>query len=279
MHKLRLNILYSYKTFCLFKSNCCIFLFLSGMKKSFIVLWLSSLIVSEHAFAQRHTATQIYYENYSITSSLKKDSLFIKMLKPYKDSMSKTMEKVIGFAIVTLNRKQPEGTLGNFLADVLKIMAERKFNRKVDAAFMNPGGIRSYIAKGNITIGRIFEVMPFDNLLVLQEVKGATLKQFLHHTASKKGWPVSGLSMVINNNTADSIVMTGKPLDENAVYTIALPDYVANGGDDTGMLRGIPIINKGYLVRECIIEYIQELTSKGRAVSAEIENRVRNAGQ
>jgi 2',3'-cyclic-nucleotide 2'-phosphodiesterase (5'-nucleotidase family) len=249
------------------------------MKKHLIFLFISSLLVSEHSIAQKQENTQLFYNNIQINNSLKQDSSLIKMLMPYKDSISKTMNKVIGFATNTLNRKQPEGPLGNFFVDVMKLMAERKFERKIDAVIMNSGGIRSYIAKGNVTVGKLYELMPFDNLLVLQEVKGSTLKQFFDHAAAKGGWPVAGITMIINNNKADSILIGGKVLDETATYVIAQSDYVANGGDDSEMLRGIPIINKGYFLRDALIEYIQELTKQGKPVSATIENRVRNANQ
>jgi 2',3'-cyclic-nucleotide 2'-phosphodiesterase (5'-nucleotidase family) len=77
------------------------------------------------------------------------------------------------------------------MADCMRMMAEKKFERKVDAGFMNQFGIRSSIPKGNITVGKIFEMMPFDNLVVLQEIKGNVLKEFLDKTAADGGWPVS----------------------------------------------------------------------------------------
>jgi len=64
------------------------------------------------------------------------------------------------------------------MADAIKTMAEMKFQKKIDAAFVNFGGIRSYLPKGDVTVGKIFELMPFDNLVVLQEIKGDKLKSF-----------------------------------------------------------------------------------------------------
>src|SRR6478609_4376489 len=86
---------------------------------------------------------------------------------------------VVVFAVSCSTTHQPESGLGNLMADCMKTMAEKKFNRKVDAGFMNQFGIRTSIPKGNITVGKIFELMPFDNLVVLQEIKGTVLKQFL----------------------------------------------------------------------------------------------------
>lgn len=185
------------------------------------------------------------------------------------------MNQVIGFATNNLTKKQPESGLGNFMADCMKTMAEKKFDRKVDAAFMNPGGIRSDISKGNITVGNIFELMPFDNLIVMQEVKGSLLQEFLNKTAQDGGWPVStGITMRLKEKKAVAIMIGDKELDINATYLIANSDYVANGGDDCTMLRKIPKLDKGYLFRDAILDYIAALTKQGKPAEGRIENRV-----
>jgi 2',3'-cyclic-nucleotide 2'-phosphodiesterase (5'-nucleotidase family) len=248
------------------------------MKKYFSVFLIVSLLVSQpDALAQKYTASEVTYNNYPVLRKEVTDSALLKLLKPYSDSVAKTMSAVIGFATATLYEKQPESPLGNFAADAMRIMAERKFGRKIDAAVINSGGIRSYIPKGDITIRTAFEVMPFDNLIVLQELRGLVLKKFLDLSANKGGWYVSGIRMLIRDHKADSIFINGKPLDENAVYIVANSDYVANGGDNADMLKGIPVINIGYVYRDAIIEYIREFTKQGKPVTAIIENRVVNA--
>lgn len=51
--------------------------------------------------------------------------------------------------------------------------------------------------KGDVTRGRIFEIMPFDNLLILQKLKGTVLQEFLDIIATDGGWPVAGITMQI----------------------------------------------------------------------------------
>lgn len=219
----------------------------------------------------------LIYNDYRIEKTAKIDSGLSKMLQPYAVSLNATMDKVIGFSNNNLSAKQPESGLGNFMADCMRTMAEKKFARKVDAGFMNQGGIRSYLPKGNITVGKIFELMPFDNLIVLQEVKGSVLQQFLDKAAADGGWPVSsGLKMGIKDKKAVNVTLDGKPLDANATYMIANSDYVANGGSDCDMLRKIPQLNKGYLLRDALIEFVTNLTQQGKPVDFTIENRVVN---
>lgn len=160
------------------------------------------------------------------------------MLQPYADSVNKSMNDVIAIADVTLEKKQPEGSLGNLMADAMLAKGKEKYQAHVDVAVMNFGGIRlPSIAQGNITRGKVFELSPFDNIIVLQTLTGAQLQEFFNHVASIGGWPVSGMSYQIKNKQAVNIRIAGTPLDMNRNYTMAILDYVANGGDDAVMLK------------------------------------------
>ena len=231
-------------------------------------LFLCSITVS---FSQD---VQVNYNYYKISKDNRVDSSYIRMLMPYKDSLNKQMNIVLGFATNTMYKTQPECALGNLLADCVKTMAAKKYNRKVDIGMVNFGGIRSYISKGEVTVGKIFELMPFDNLLILQELRGDTLQSLLNRVAEKGGWPVSGLTMQIKDNKALNIFIDGKPLDPNAIYIVANSDYVANGGDDCNMLKGIPQISAGYIIRDVIIEYISNINAQGLPVDAKTEKRI-----
>jgi len=215
------------------------------------------------------------YTGYRIEKQLPADSNMNAFLAPYAANIHATMNRVIGVAANDLVKQQPECNIGNFMADCMMIMAEKKFHQKPDAAFMNYWGIRTDINKGDITVGKIYELMPFDNLVVLQEVKGNVLQSFLDLTAEKGGWPVSGVTMTIRDKKAVNVLIGGKPLDINASYTIANSDYIANGGDDCAMLKNIPQQNKGYLVRDALIEYISWLTQNNKPVDWKIDGRVK----
>lgn len=246
------------------------------MYRHFITIFIAVLFTISCS-TTNHT-TSLAYLDYRIEKQSNVDSALVKMLQPYSASLNATMNKVIGFSNNTLTVKQPESAIGNFMADCIHQMSEKKFGKKVDAGFINRGGIRSYIPKGNITVGKIFEVMPFDNLVVLQDVKGNVLQQFLDKTASDGGWPVSaGITLVIKDKKAVQVTINGKPLDEKAIYVIANSDYIANGGDGCDMLRKIPKLDKGYLLRDALIDYITLFTQQGIPVDPKVENRVTNA--
>jgi len=225
-----------------------------------------------------YQSQSLQYKTYRVNSSLPKDSSIITFLKPYSDSVNKTMNEVVGYAEMDLEKKQPESTLGNFISDAFLTMAKEKYNTQVDISFINFGGIRlTQLPAGNVTNGKIFELMPFDNLLILQKVKGDVLQQLLDLTAERGGWPMAGLAMQIKDNKAINVMIGGQPLDPNRNYTIANSDFIANGGDNADMLRPVPQISNGYLMRDAIFDYIKKLKSQGKNISANIEKRVSDA--
>lgn len=215
------------------------------------------------------------YQSYRISSSYSKDTSVQQFLATYRSNVDRTMNAVVGVATESMDKTQPESTLGNFMADAMFVMAAEKYNTAVDAAFVNFGGIRlTQLPKGDVTTGKIFELMPFDNLLVLQKMKGAVLQQVLDLAAAKGGWPVAGITMQIKDKKAVNVLVGGRPLDPQAEYTIVNSDFIANGGDNADMLRVIPQITNGYLMRDAIFDYIAKLKSQGKSISATIENRV-----
>lgn len=224
-----------------------------------------------------YQSQSLQYKDYRINDELQKDSSLLTFLQPYSLNVNKTMNDVIGIADITLEKKSPEGTLGNLMVDAFFTMAQEKYATKVDVAMVNYGGIRlTQLTAGNVTTGKIFELMPFDNLLILQKIKGNILQQLLDLTAAKGGWPMAGLTMQIKDKKAVNVIIGGKPLDPTAIYTIVNSDFIANGGDNADMLRTIPQITNGYLMRDAIIDYIKKLKSQGKNISAKIENRVTN---
>ena len=230
------------------------------------------LLLSNGMFAISQTT--IDFNAYKISKDDRVDSSYIRMLQPYKDSLNLQMNKVIGFAVNTMYKKQPECALGNLMADCVRTMAEKKYKKTVDVGMVNFGGIRSYISKGDITVGKVFELMPFDNLLIVQQLRGDTLQLLLNRIAEKGGWPISGLTMEIKGKLAQHVMVGGKALDSTAYYTVANSDYIANGGDDCNMLKPIPQTNGGYIIRDAIIEYIKMITEQGNPIDAKTEKRV-----
>ena len=243
--------------------------------KFFFVLFIPSIYLS---CSTSYQSQKVLYKDYHITKAGPLNAQMDAMLQPYADSVNKSMNDVIAVAEVTMDKTQPEGSLGNFVADAMLAKAKEKYLQPVDFAVMNSGGIRlPTIAAGNITRGKIFELSPFDNIIVLQTLTGSQLQQFFDHIASKGGWPVANMSYQIKNKKAINIKIGGIPIEATKTYTMATLDYVANGGDDASMLRKIPQVNHGFLFRDALIEYVSEKNKLGQKIYSKTENRVTHA--
>lgn len=244
------------------------------MKKSAPIVLLLVFVFST-ACNTLYNPQSMEYADYRVNQQPITDSTIVKLLSPYSASLNASMSEVIATVAVTLEKQQPEGTLGNVMADAMLFAARKKFARPADIAIVNYGGVRLMeVAPGPFTRGKLFELSPFDNNIVILTMKGSQLKQFLDFIAERGGWPVAGMRMHISNKQATQIMIGEKQLDENAQYVVALPDYVANGGDDAAMLKGLPREDGGFVFRREIEAYFSQLQKEGKKISATLEARI-----
>lgn len=245
------------------------------MKRFFTAIWIF-LLLAATACKTYYVPDKVNWRDYRVSSATTEDSVLVRYLQPFSDSINLTMNSIIAEVAETLEKKQPDGSLGNVLTDALLAMAEKGFNTKVDAAFINNGGIRlPVLPKGSLTVGKVYELMPFDNVIILQQMSGRQLKGFLDHISKRGGWPVSGLTYDIKNDMAVNVKINGRLLNEEATYTISNSDFIANGGDDCVMLKTIKQLNKNILMRDAFIDYFKELNANGKKITAPQGERVR----
>ena len=219
-----------------------------------------------------YKAENVQYSSYRIQQHDEGSKSLTTIVRPYSDSVNKLMNVVIGYNETQLEKKKQGSTLGFFITDAYLEMAKQKVDPKVDAAFMNSGGIRlPEMAAGPITQGKIFELMPFDNLMVLLKVKGSLLKQYLDTLAADEGVIESGITMQVVNKTAQQVLVGGKPLDLNEDYTIVHSDYVAM---NSNLLKNIHRNTNGYLLRDALLDYVKSLNSQNKKVTVTNIERV-----
>lgn len=214
--------------------------------------------------------------NYIKTKELKEeDESITALVAPYKEQLDKEMNTVIGKAALSLTKEQPECTLGNWLADLTLKKCIDYSKLDVDFAVLNQGGIRiPTLAEGDVTRGKIFELMPFDNMLVILELPGSEMQTLFDHIVAKGGWPVSaGTYYTFKDGKAVNVLINGKEIDPNKTYLIATNDYIANGGDNCAFFKDKPRTETGKLFRDAIIEYTEELTKAQKSIEAEVEGR------
>ncbi len=191
-------------------------------------------------------------------------------LRPFRDSLSNITREEIGEARQAFVKKKPSGSLGNLVADVLFEQGHVSDSRCV-AAVMNYGSIRlNELPAGPITIGKIFELLPFDNEVVILPVSGTLLSRWLLHAGRSGGWPLSSsLHSHLGKDNRIEIILNGLALSNDSIYYIATNDYVAGGGDACDFLQSVPMKHTQVLLRDAMLQYIRSHPS----LSADTVNR------
>lgn len=198
-------------------------------------------------------------EYVDMNSGIQSDSLFNALIRPYREELSQKMGRVIGRLESNLIKKKPEGTLGNFAADAVKVEASIFARQNIDIAIVNNGGLRVNLYQGNIIVNDIYELMPFENSIVIGELSGYEIIDLLNDIAAIGGEPVSGVRFRIANGKAKDIMLGHKPIVANQIYTIATSDYLANGGGDMPTLWKLKnVIATELKVRDAFIYYIED---------------------
>ncbi len=124
-------------------------------------------------------------QNISVSDSANQlDSQLVQIYLPYKNILEKDMNRIISFSEEEMVKGKPESKLTNFLGDIVLEEATR-IAQKLDLeftpqiSFYNYGGIRTSLPSGDITVGKIFELMPFENELVFLQLSGTQIQEFL----------------------------------------------------------------------------------------------------
>ena len=213
-----------------------------------------------------------------INNAIEKDNKIVDFINPYKNNVDKQMDSVLAYSPVDYDKKNGvlNTAIGNMMADItLKLsnpVYRARTNKNIDFVLLNHGGIRSMISKGDITFRTAYKVMPFENSVVVCELKGRDVYELINYLIlNRKAHPISGINIVLdkNYNLLDAKI-NGKSIDENKIYSVATSDYLLNGGDKmTFFEKSDKNIILDYKIRNILIDYFKEVDT----VSFKIDNR------
>ena len=197
-----------------------------------------------------------------------------KLIAPYRTPIDSLMKEAVAFTDNEATKSRPEGTLGNLIADITKDIAANMSKKSIDACFLNNGGLRIELPKGTITRSMVFELLPFDNELVIVKFKGNQLQDILNQIATKKGEPVSGIRMKINQNVAEEITINGKAIQNDSIYYVVSSDYLINNGDNFQIPTPIERIDLNIKLRDAVLKHFLELKKQQIILSPKLDGRI-----
>lgn len=215
----------------------------------------------------------------SITAP-EKDSIIAGKIKKYGEPLKEMMNSVLVYSEVSMSRGTPEGLLNNFVADLTFSIGAELYDtndqKPIDFCLLNYGGLRTSIPEGAITRSRVFELMPFENeLIVVTLTPEKTYELFRYLAESDKGMPVSGIKLGIKDEYPEVILIGGKPFDKNRNYKVLTSDFLAKGGDNmVFFLQPINYELVGIKVRDAIIKHMENVHEKGQKISSSLDERI-----
>lgn len=212
-----------------------------------------------------------------INASVPEDIGVKQIIEPYKKQLDTQMQRVIGYAEKEIynGRKANETPLGNLVADICQQRATKEFGKFVDLGFVTYGGLRTSIPAGPIRVSDIFEIMPFENELVVLEVDATIVRQLFEYLANTRNIAISNSQVLIQSGKLKDFLINNEPLEEDRIYYIATSDYLASGGDNMHFLKSAKkIYFTNIKCRDMIIQAIEELHQQGKKVTANVGGRV-----
>ncbi len=202
--------------------------------------------------------------NYSSSS---KDSVE-SVIAPYRNRINQILDSVLAYAPMAISKT--DGGLntpaGNLMADIVMQEVNPVFTartgKQIDFVLLNFGSIRSVISPGNITERTAYEIMPFENSVVIAELDGKAIRAMVSFLIkSAVAHPIAGIQIIVDKNKSlQAVNIQGKPFDENRTYFVATSNYLVAGGDNMDFLKGyISLTDSDYLIRNTLIDHFKKV--------------------
>lgn len=181
------------------------------------------------------------------------------IVQPYRSELADEMNKKIAVAPKDFERGKPNGALNNWSTDATLYSQTRKHNFNAPVfSLLNWGGLRNSISKGDVTIGDIFKLMPFDNQVVWVEMPIESLDEITTYLTGRNGEPIGGAKLI------DGKIIIDNSKELSKTFWVITSDYLMKGGDNMSFFeKKISHQYSNQLLRDVFIE---EATRQGTLV-------------
>ena len=255
-----------------------------GMKKKnsmqMMLASMSLMLMASPAFAQKFKVAKVERTRILVDKKwdAQPDAEAAKFIAPYQHKVDSIMGPVVGSVAHDMTRHRPESELSNLLSDIL-VWGGRQFNEQPVFSVYNMGGIRADFAKGDINVGDVSEVAPFENKICFLTLTGEKVLELFQQIAHRGGEGVShAVRMVITRDgKLKGVTLNGESVDPAKSYRIATLDYLAEGNDQLVAFKsGTDVVapkSKENNVRYIIMDYFREMKAQGKVVESRVEGR------
>lgn len=193
----------------------------------FLILLISGCSTTEKVTDKQPHFTETEVENASLTD----EPAIAELLDNYRPGYQTEMGSILTFLEEPLTFEKPEGSLGNIAADALRYRASREARKLVHIGIIGEGSFRLNFNEGPLTLGEVYEFMPYENNLVILKLTGEQVLELADQVAEQGGAPISGIRFQLNNGKARAVIVNSQVVSSDREYWVATSNYVADGGD------------------------------------------------
>lgn len=241
-------------------------------------LYIFLLTFSFFACKNNIQTTAIKGVKITVDNSISSDPEIEEYIKPYAQHLNQTLDSILAYNPNALNKNDGElnSPLGNLMADLVMEQANPIFNSRtgnsIDVVILNHGAIRSGIGMGHVTTRTGFQLMPFENEIVIVELSGNKIMEMIGYLGkSKTSHPISGMELKVDKDfNTISATINNKPILKDNTYFVATSDYLQQGGDNMNFFQDpIALFDIDYKLRNAIIDHFKKVDT----LRTSIDNR------
>jgi len=235
------------------------------MRSIFSILMIIAFFIGCKRAKQGHD--DMDYRIIRISDSISASQGIDSFIRPYQNKIDSEMNRKLSYSPGSMYKTDhPLNTpIGNLMADALLEMSDSVLRKReqveVDAVLLNYGGIRAGINKGDVTVRTAYDIMPFENKVVVAKLgPNAVHKMVDYLVKARKAHPIAGMQLVLNENEElASAMINGQRLGNKQNYYIATSDYLFNGGDDMDFFDDAKAnYDLDYKLRNLFIDYFKK---------------------
>lgn len=229
------------------------------MRKSIFLLFMAALMGACMRQPVHVTGCTTEAIPVDASSDCLQDTVYLAQLAPVKADLEREMNVQIGYAAQDMWVGEPECPMLNWASDALWEAAKRAYPGHVDIAIVNMGGMRCSWQAGPVTRGCVFELMPFDNRLVVLTLQGKEIIELCESFARYGGQGVAGMRVKTVDGQLADVTIGGKDVHPTALYTVATSDYLSGGADHMEALtKYVDYWKSDLLIRDLYLEAVRE---------------------
>lgn len=212
---------------------------------------------------------EIEAKQINVNEKAKSNTSIETFVTPYRNHINDDLNHILAYNPIDQDKSKGEWetNIGNLLAEatfkLANLIFQKRENKSLDGCILNHGGIRAVIPKGNVTTRTAFDIMPFENIVVVVGLKGNEVLDLAKYILKeKKPHPLNGITIFTDSKAENvkKVIINNRPVELDKVYYIATSDYLANGGDNMDFLKNSSKkYDLDYKLRNLFIDYFTKV--------------------